>query len=60
LKDGIIYELYDTQKDPEEKNNIAGSDKFNLARMKNILFKFVKRNGDVIIKNEYVFPEMRY
>jgi phosphoglycerol transferase MdoB-like AlkP superfamily enzyme len=60
LKDRIIYELYDTQKDPDEKNNIAGIDTYNLARMKNILFKFIKRNGDVIIKNEFVFPGIRY
>ncbi len=60
LRDRIEYELYDTKRDPGEKMNIAGRDTANLKRMKKILFDWVTRNGDVILKDEYIFPVLRY
>jgi arylsulfatase A-like enzyme len=60
LKDHIEYELYDMLKDPEERRNIAAVDSANLSRMKKILFDWITRNNDVIIRNEYVFPLNRY
>lgn len=60
LRDRIEYELYDTKVDPEERRNIAEKDHVNFRRMKKILFDWVSRNGDVILKNEYIFPDMRY
>ncbi len=59
LPDRVEYELYDTKADPAELVNIAGKDPVNLARMKRILFDWVKRNNDVLIKNEFIFPLVR-
>jgi phosphoglycerol transferase MdoB-like AlkP superfamily enzyme len=60
LTDHIEYELYDTLKDPEERENIAARDPFNCARMKKILFDWIARNNDVVIRNEYIFSILRY
>lgn len=60
LSDRIEYELYDVHRDPHERDNIASRDPVNLARMKKILFQWVRRNGDVIVKDEYIFPILRY
>lgn len=60
LKDKVLYEMYDTFKDPEEKYNIAYIDTYNFYRLKKILFDWISRNNDVIIKKDYVFPILRY
>lgn len=60
LKDRVIYELYDTENDPEEKTDIALKDKTNFNRLKDELFKWFQRNNDVIIKDEFIFPKIRY
>jgi arylsulfatase A-like enzyme len=60
LKDKIVYELYDKQTDPLEKKNIAGTDGQNLSRMKKLLFEWVERNNDVIIRKDFIFPVLRY
>ncbi|MBN2403459.1 MAG: sulfatase [Spirochaetes bacterium] len=60
LRDKVIYELYDTLRDPEEKKNIAASDKKNFSRLRKTLLDWIGRNGDVIIKKDYVFPVLRY
>ena len=60
MKDKVLYELYDTQRDPEEKTNIAANDRENFNRLKKILFDWVMRNDDVIIKKDYIFPVLRY
>ncbi len=60
LESRVEYELYDTKNDPEERRNIAAGDQANLARMKRILFDWVSRNGDVVLKNDFIFPKLRY
>ena len=60
LSDRVIYEMYDTEKDPECTVNIVNIDKANFNRLKNELFKWITRNGDVIIKDEFIFPTTRY
>jgi hypothetical protein len=60
LKDKVLYELYDTLRDPGEKNNIALVDKENFFRLKKILFDWVSRNNDVIVRKDYIFPILRY
>jgi len=58
--DKIIYELYDTEEDPGETVNIAAKDKSNFNRLHDELFKWLQRNNDVIIKDEFISPETRY
>jgi arylsulfatase A-like enzyme len=60
LKDKVIYELYNTEEDPDEKNNIISKDKTNFTRLRDELFKWFQRNNDVIIKDEFIFPKTRY
>jgi len=60
LSDRVIYEMYDTKNDPENTANIANIDKSNFNRLKGELFKWITRSGDVIIKDEFVFPKTRY
>ena len=60
LKNKIAYELYDTLKDPEEMKNIVSVDRYNFNRLKKILFDWLNRNGDTVIKKDYIFPVMRY
>jgi arylsulfatase A-like enzyme len=60
LKDKVMYELYDTLRDPDEKKNIAYIDIENFNRLKNILFRWIKRNNDVVVKQDYIFPILRY
>ncbi|MBN2038832.1 MAG: sulfatase [Spirochaetes bacterium] len=60
LQDKIVYELYDTLKDPDEKRNIVSIDKHNFNRLRKRLFEWAARNGDVFIRNDYIFPIMRY
>jgi arylsulfatase A-like enzyme len=60
LKDKILYELYDTERDPQEKNNIATTDRENFLRLKKMLFEWIDRNNDVILKKDYIFPISRY
>ena len=60
LKDRVVYEMYDTRNDPQERNNIAALDKKNLTRLKKILFEWIERNNDVFIRKDYVYPVLRY
>lgn len=60
LRDRVEYELYDTQNDPGELTNIARTNGYHLARMKKILFDWVSRNDDVVIRKEFIFPVNRY
>ncbi|MCU0821877.1 MAG: sulfatase-like hydrolase/transferase [Spirochaetes bacterium] len=60
LKDRVLYELYDTAADPEEKNNIADIDSKNLSRLKQLLFAWIQRNRDAVVRKDYIFPLMRY
>lgn len=60
LKDRVEYELYDTYKDKNETINIVKKDKYNFNRLKKKLFEWITRNKDVIIKNDYIFPILRY
>jgi arylsulfatase A-like enzyme len=60
LKDKVLYELYDTVRDPDEVNNIVYIDKENFSRLRKILFEWIGRNNDVIIRKDYVFPVLRY
>jgi len=60
LKDRVIYELYNTEEDPEDTENIVAKDKVNFNRLKEELFKWIQRNNDVIIKDEFIFPKTRY
>jgi arylsulfatase A-like enzyme len=60
LKDKVLYELYDTLSDPQEKTNIALLDKENFLRLKKVLFDWIMRNNDVIVKKDYIFPILRY
>ncbi|MDY6932976.1 MAG: sulfatase [Spirochaetota bacterium] len=60
LRDRIAYELYDTLRDPGETTNIASIDKSNFHRLKNKLFQWIGRNSDVYIKNDYIYPILRY
>lgn len=60
LNDRVTYELYDTEEDPDDTTNIADKDRANLNRLKAELFKWLQRNNDVIIKDEFVFPKTRY
>lgn len=60
LKDRVIYELYNTEDDPEETTNLVLKDKTNFKRLKDELFKWITRNNNVIIKDEYIFPKTRY
>lgn len=56
MREGVRYELYDTLRDPDEKHNIAGSDQHNLRRLRGILFSWIRRNGDVQIRGDFVLP----
>ncbi|MFH0975431.1 MAG: sulfatase [Spirochaetota bacterium] len=60
LKDKVLYELYDTLLDPEERKNIAYVDADSFSRLKKLLFGWISRNNDVVIKKDYVFPILRY
>lgn len=60
LKDRIVYELYDTVNDPDEKIDIISIDSKNFRRLRNILFEWVQRNGDVIVSKDYIYPLLRY
>jgi arylsulfatase A-like enzyme len=60
MVDHVEYELYDTVNDPEERHDIAKLDPQNVARLKSLLFAWMTRNQDVIIKNEFAFPVLRY
>ena len=60
MQDKILYELYDTRTDPDEKKNIAYIDKYNFTRLKKILFAWIHRNGDVIVRKDYIYPLLRY
>ena len=60
MQDKILYELYDTRTDPDEKKNIAYTDKNNFTRLKKILFTWIQRNGDVIARKDYIYPLLRY
>jgi arylsulfatase A-like enzyme len=56
MREGVRYEMYDTLRDPDERNNIAESDQYNFRRLKRILFQWMTRNGDVRIKDDFVLP----
>ena len=56
MREGVRYELYDVLRDPGERHNIAGSDQRNLGRLRKVLFDWIRRNGDVIIKDDFAIP----
>lgn len=58
--DKVIYELYDTEEDPEETVNIALKNKADFSRLKEELFRWIQRNNDVIIKDDFVFLKTGY
>ncbi len=60
LSDKVIYELYDTFLDPDERNNIVLKDKDNFSRLKKLMFEWAGRSNEVVIKKDYMFPILRY
>jgi arylsulfatase A-like enzyme len=58
--DKVIYEMYDTEEDPEETVNIASKNKADFNRLKEELFRWIQRNNDVIIKDDFVFLKTGY
>lgn len=57
MREGVRYELYDVLRDPDERHNIAESDQRNLGRLRKVLFDWMRRNGDVRIKGDFVLPQ---
>lgn len=60
LKDRVMYELYDTNSDPDDTRNIVEIDRKNFMRLRDILFRWIQRNGDVIVRKDYIYPVLRY
>ncbi len=56
LRDGVRYELYDILVDSRERVNIADKDRYNLARLKRSLFRWITRNGNVKVRKDFVLP----
>ncbi len=56
-----VEELYDTQSDPHEVNNLAGDSRYKhvLERMRNVHTKWVKETGDIGLIPEPEFDEMK-
>jgi len=56
-----VEELYDTQKDPHEVNNLAGDPNYKdvLERMRKVHNKWVEETGDIGLIPEPVFDEMK-
>jgi uncharacterized sulfatase len=56
-----VEELYDTQSDPHEVNNLAGNPEYEkvLERMRKVHKKWVKETGDIGLIPEPEFDEMK-
>jgi uncharacterized sulfatase len=56
-----VEELYDTQKDPHEVNNLAGEPKYKdvLERMRKVHTKWMKETSDIGLIPEPIFDEMK-
>ena len=56
-----VEELYDTQKDPHEVNNLADDRKYRdvLERMRKVHTKWVEETGDIGLIAEPIFDEMK-
>lgn len=56
-----IEELYDTEKDPHEVNNLSDDPQYKdvLERMRNVLLDWMKETGDVGLIPEPEFEEMK-
>ncbi len=53
---GIEYELYNTKKDPDERDNIFLSDRESAGRLKKILFDFAAEDSGAAEVNGYIIP----
>jgi len=55
-RQGIQFELYDVQNDPQELNNIAGQNPAVVAAMKDELFQWMSKDKNSFWSNEYLIP----
>ena len=53
---GIEYELYNTEKDPDERHNIISTDREAASKMKKILFGFMKEDSGSVNVKDYIIP----
>jgi len=60
LKNKVVYELYDTYRDPWETKNLVKKKKKIFKRLKKRLLKWLTRHKNVIVKNNFIFPDLRY
>ncbi len=56
LRQGIRFELYDVQNDPQELNNIAGQNPKIVAVMKGQLFQWMAKDKKSFWRNDYLVP----
>ncbi|MEW6087065.1 MAG: sulfatase-like hydrolase/transferase [bacterium] len=52
-RDGVFFELYDTEKDPDELNNLADLEPGKLAELKTRLFAWMEKDKNGLWKNGY-------
>ena len=60
LKNKIIYEMYQTDQENWENLNIIDKNNKKFKALRKKLLKWVSRNQNVILKNDYIFPPLRY
>lgn len=53
---GIVYELYDTINDPDERTDLADKNPQKLRDMKKLFFSFLSGDSNCIEKNGYLIP----
>jgi len=56
MKDRVEYQLYNLKNDPKEKKDLSKIDKSKLREMKEIFFERMKKDSNIVIKNEYLIP----
>jgi len=55
-REGVAYELYDAHRDPDDRTDLARRDPATRERLARELFRWMTRNGDVVVKNGFVVP----
>jgi arylsulfatase A-like enzyme len=55
-ENGVVYELYNITKDPDERHNLAGTDASHLDSMKRTFFNFMSIDTNSLEKNGYLLP----
>lgn len=55
-RDGIFFELYDTNKDPDELDNIALKNPKKVTELKAKLYKWMEKDKNALWKNDYLIP----